>query len=301
MYLEHFRFQTMPFVLAPDTDFFCHLKGHKEALETILFSLNSGEGFIKVVGEVGSGKTLLCRKLLDSLPSHFVTAWIPNPDLNPAELRRALARELGIDLQCLSDQNELFEKIGERLIELHASHKKVVLLLDEAQALPEESLEALRLLTNLETRSSRLLQVVLFGQPELDARLRQPHLRQLRQRISFSCFLPKLRKEDLDIYLAHRLRVAGNTEASLFTRKAKRLLYEASEGIPRLVNILCHKALLLAWGRGESKVTHKVMEIAIYDTEAASLSHRKEILVLALVLAVLVGMTLYWYASKGII
>lgn len=301
MYLEHFGFQSLPFILAPDTEFFCLLPGHREALETILFCLNSGEGFVKLVGEVGSGKTLLCRKLLDTLGSDYVTAWIPNPDLSPAELRRALARELGINPAETDDQQTLLEAINEKLLELHRIGKKVVLLVDEAQALPDESLEALRLLTNLETNSSKLLLVVLLGQPELDTKLNRPHLRQLKQRIGFSCYLPVLTRKELDFYLSHRLTVAGYEGLSLFTARARRILFRASRGVPRIVNILCHKALLLAWGKGDQSVSHRAMEAAIYDTESVQLSHGKFIAWVALILLVLTGLTFYWYNVRGII
>jgi MSHA biogenesis protein MshM len=217
------------------------------------------------------------------------------------ELRRALARELCIDPIVLPDQHELLETINRRLLDLHALGKKVVLLLDEAQALPDDSLEALRLLTNLETGSSRLIQVVLFGQPELDERISRPYLRQLKQRIGFSCFLPKLTRKDLDIYLAHRLKTAGGADGLIFTASARRILYRASQGVPRIINILCHKALLLAWGRGDAFITQRIMEIAIYDTESATLSHRRLIAAIVLILSGVTALVLYWYAARGII
>jgi len=301
MYLEHFKFSELPFILTPDTNYFCDLKGHHEALDTLLFSLRGGEGFIKIIGEVGSGKTLLCRKLLDSLDENFVTAWIPNPDLNPVELRRAFARELGINPATLPDQHELFATINQHLLELNRQGKQVVILIDEAQALPEESLEALRLLTNLETSRNKLLQVVLFGQPELDQKLNLPHLRQLKQRIIFSYYLPKLKRKDLDKYLLHRLAVAGNLRLNLFTRRARDLLFKASHGTPRIINVLCHKALLIAYGRGQKKITSKVMEIAINDTESANLSYTKFLIFTVVGLGFITGVIFCWYLSRGII
>jgi MSHA biogenesis protein MshM len=268
MYLEHFNLKELPFTLTPNVNFFCQLKGHVEALNTLLFSLRCGEGFIKIIGEVGSGKTLLCRKLLESLEKEYITAYIPNPDLTPIELRRAFARELGINPALLQDQHELLNLINEKLLNLKADNKKVVLILDEAQALPIESLEALRLLTNLETESSKLLQVVLFGQPELDQRLNQVNLRQLKQRVSFSYYLPKLSREDLDTYLFHRLTTAGFTYGPLFSKKARDVLYRASAGIPRIVNILSHKALLAAYGKGETAVSHQIAKLAVRDSRA---------------------------------
>lgn len=275
MYQEFFQLKTLPFNLTPNPNFFCELKGHQEALTTLQFCIRAGEGFIKIVGEVGAGKTLLCRKLLESLDSNHVTAYIPNPDLNPVELRKAFARELGLDPSQSHDQHELLTVISHHLISLHASGKKVVLLVDEAQALSDESLETVRLLTNLETENSKLLQVVLFGQPELDERLNQPHFRQLKQRITFSYSLPLMNREDLDVYLHHRLAIAGYTYNNLFTKKARNLLFHASQGIPRIVNIISHKALLVAYGRGEKQIDYQAMRLAIDDTEAAVLAHAK--------------------------
>lgn len=274
MYLDHFQFRDLPFALTPNVEFYCQLKSHQEALNTLLFCLRSGEGFIKIIGEVGSGKTLLCRKLLACLEDHFFTAYVPNPDLSPLELRRAFARELGIDSALLHDQHELLRVINSRLVELHAAGKQVVLILDEAQAIPLESLEAIRLLTNLETEKSKLLQVVLFGQPELDDYLNQAHFRQLKQRITFSYYLSLLNREELDTYLFHRLAVAGYTYGALFTKKARNMLFNTSRGVPRVINVLCHKALLIAYGRGEKVITHKMLKLAVRDTEAAAIPSR---------------------------
>jgi MSHA biogenesis protein MshM len=269
MYQEYFQLQTLPFGLTPNPSFFCQLKGHQEALNILQFCIRSGEGFIKIVGEVGSGKTLLCRKLLDSFSEEYITAYIPNPDLTPVELRKAFARELKLDPTQWQDQHELLTAIYQHLISLHANGNKVVLMIDEAQALSDESLETVRLLTNLETENSKLMQVVLFGQPELDDRLNKPNFRQLKQRISFSYSLPLMSRDDLDVYLHHRLAVAGHTHNDLFTKKARKLLYHSSRGIPRIVNILSHKALLVAYGRGHKQIDHKTMRLAVHDTEVA--------------------------------
>jgi MSHA biogenesis protein MshM len=301
MYLDHFKFRELPFTLTPNVGFFCNLKGHQEALNTLLFSLRSGEGFIKIVGEVGAGKTLLCRKLLNSLSAdEYVTAYIPNPDLSSIELRKALAREIGVEPTALHDQHELHTLINNRLLALNAEGKRIVFLIDEAQAIPPESLETLRLLTNLETQTTKLMQVVLFGQPELDDRLNQANFRQLKQRISFSYYLPLMSREDLDSYLFHRLATAGYTYGSLFTNKARDILFNTSKGIPRVVNILCHKALLAAYGRGEAKITHKIMRLAIKDTDVALTSH-KGLLSIILGLVLLIAAVLTFYVRQGIL
>jgi MSHA biogenesis protein MshM len=168
MYLYHFGIRELPFTLTPNTSYFFGLPSHKEAIQVLLTALKSGEGFIKVTGEVGAGKTLICRKLLNEIPDHFVAAYIPNPYLTPSELRRSVASELQVELSSQADQQEFTQRIQQRLIDINQRNRGVVLIIDEAQALPIESIEALRLMTNLETESRKLLQVVLFGQPELD-------------------------------------------------------------------------------------------------------------------------------------
>src|SRR3990167_2379168 len=292
MYQEFFQLRALPFSLTSSVHFFCQLKGHQDALDMLQFCIQSNEGFIKVIGEVGSGKTLLCRKLLDYLDhDHYMTAYIPNPDLCPIELRKAVARELGLDPTQWHDQHELLTSIYQRLIALYASEKKVVLLIDEAQALSDESLETVRLLTNLETENAKLLQVVLFGQPELDKRLNQAHLRQLNQRIVFSCRLPLMKREDLDFYLNHRLAVAGHTKGDLFTAKAKDVLYRASAGIPRVVNILSHKALLVAYGKGSRSIDHRIIRVAVNDTEVAKLPNRNLLIFIGIGVSILFLLT----------
>ena len=269
MYLEHFGLREAPFTLTPDTEFFFNHGSHQEALNVLLVALRAGEGFIKVTGEVGTGKTLLCRKLLKVLDGDVVTAYLPNPFLNPTALRMALAEELGVAFARNIGQHRLLKLITERLVELSGARKRVVLLLDEAQAMPDESLEALRLLTNLETEKRKLMQVVLFGQPELDARLARRSLRQLRQRIAFSYRLDPLSRRTLGEYVRHRLQVAGHQDSTLFSDAAIRRLHRSSGGIPRLVNLLCHKALMAAYGAGDSKVGARHVGRAATDTEDA--------------------------------
>lgn len=295
MYQDYFQLTALPFTLTPNPQFFCQLKGHQEALNTLEFCIKSGEGFIKIVGEVGTGKTLLCRKILNRLDDQFVTAYIPNPDLSPYEMRKAFAREIGLDPNRWADQHELLTAVNHHLIHLHSIGKKVLLLVDEAQALSDEGLETVRLLTNLETESSKLLQVVLFGQPELNERLSQTHLRQLKQRVTFSYTLPVLNRQDMEMYLCHRLAVAGHTHGNLFTKRAQKLLFKASQGVPRLINILSHKALLVAYGKGLRQIDHAAMRLAIRDTEAAIQSSTSRLILTAKGLAAIgVGMLLYY-------
>lgn len=268
MYLYHFGLTELPFTLTPNTSFFLALEPHNEALAVLMTALKTGEGFIKVIGEVGTGKTLLCRKLLNEIPEHFITAYIPNPYLNPDELRRAVAIELGVKQAQRMSVQLLTQRIQNRLLELHAKGHSVVLILDEAQALPEQSLEALRLFTNLETETRKLLQVVLFAQPELDQRLAQTEFRQLRQRITFSYKLRPMKAEEVQQYIQHRLQVAGYKGAVLFSASLCKKITKASQGIPRVVNILCHKMLMLTYGQGNYQMTRKQLAAAIKDTES---------------------------------
>lgn len=299
MYLEHFKLTKPPFSLTPNTEFYCELPTHQEALNVLLLSLEHGEGFIKILGEVGTGKTLLCRLLLNALDGDFVTAYIPNPDQSADSLRLSLATELGLKPEKDIPQHQLLEMINLCLLDLHKAGKKTVLIIDEAQALPEMCLEAIRLLTNLETEEKKLMQVVLFGQPELDVKLDRPSLRQLKQRITFSYTLKPLAKDELDIYLYHRLAKAGYTYGSLFTAGAKKLLYQGSGGLPRLLNILCHKSLLVSYGRGLNSVDVSAVKRAIADTESAqAIKHRSlsSNVVLGLVsgLALCFVLIVYW-------
>ena len=266
MYAAHFGLRELPFGITPDTSFFFGSPGSQEALNTLLVAARGGEGFIKITGEVGTGKTLLCRKFMATLGEGFVTAYIPNPYLEPRTLMLALADELEVELERDVGQHQVLKAIARRLLELAGQDKRVVLCLDEAQAIPVESLEALRLLTNLETEKRKLLQIVLFGQPELNRKLELESIRQLAQRITFHYHLGPLSRDDLDYYVAHRLRVAGFTGARLFTRAAIRGLYKASGGVPRLVNIMAHKAMMLSYGQGKQQVAGSHVSTAARDT-----------------------------------
>ncbi len=271
MYLNFFNLKEMPFSLTPNTEFFCALEPHNEAMQVLLTALKMGEGFIKVTGEVGTGKTLLCRKLLNSLPENCVAAYLPNSYLNPEELRWEFASELGLKLDRQLDQQALSQKIQHQLLALQSDGLSVVLIIDEAQCLSWEALEALRLFTNLETENKKLLQVVLFGQPELNVKLANDRVRQLRQRISFSYDLRAMTPSEVVHYIAHRLSIASdkviNDSDALFTTKLSLKIAKASRGIPRLVNLLCHKVLLQAFGQGTVKLNNQHIEYAINDTE----------------------------------
>jgi MSHA biogenesis protein MshM len=270
MYTAHFGLRELPFGITPDTSFFFGSPHSQEALNTLLVAARTGEGFIKITGEVGTGKTLLCRKFMATLGPEFVTAYIPNPYLEPRTLMLALADELEVAYDKDADQHQVLKAITHRLLQLAGDDKRVLLCLDEAQAMPVETLEALRLLTNLETEKRKLLQIVLFGQPELNRKLELQSIRQLAQRITFHYHLGPLSRDDLDYYMAHRLRVAGYDGARLFSRGAVARLYAASGGVPRLVNILAHKSMMLSYGQGRQQVARAHVNAAARDTLATS-------------------------------
>lgn len=269
MYLDFFYLNKEPFSLTPDTSFFLDSGPFKDALETLMVAVNNGEGFIKVTGEVGTGKTLLCRKLLSSVSRDIVSSYIPNPNISSKTLILALAKELGIKFPVPVSEYGLQQLITAKLMAHHKNNKKVILCIDEAQAMPDKTLEALRLLTNLETEKSKLLQIVLFGQPELDEKLQSRHLRQFRQRVSFSFELKRLDMDIMIAYITHRLTIAGYTGGELFQWSALNLLHRYSRGIPRLINVIVHKSLILCYGKGQRQISRAIMKQAIADTEDA--------------------------------
>ncbi|WP_096087581.1 ExeA family protein [Agaribacterium haliotis] len=266
MYEAHFNFSEAPFSLTPDTQFFLNQSSHKDALNTILIALKHCEGFVKVVGEVGTGKTLLSRILLTHLKSSCVTAYVPNPYLSAEELKSFVAQEVGAQFDKTMASHELMSALYRRLVQLHRSGKQVVLIVDEAQAMPRDTVECLRLLTNLETEKRKLLQVVMLGQPELDNLLKRKDLRQLKQRIVFSEYLKPLRRGACRAYIQHRL-ASVDASSALFSSAAMDFVYLSSGGIPRLINILCHKALIVAYGRGQQRISLWHVAKAVRDTE----------------------------------
>jgi len=295
VYEAFFGLREKPFALTPNTGFLVQLAPYQACLNLLRVALAEGEGFVKITGEVGTGKTLLCRALLNELdPSRYQLAWLPNPSLSPLALRQALAHELHVpDVEQL-DTHGLLAALHARLIELAGEGRSTVLLIDEAQALPVSTLEGLRLLTNLETEQSKLLQVVLFGQPELDQTLARQDLRQLRQRITFSYALRPLDVADATRYITERLAVAGYRGEPLFERSAVRLLVQGSRGIPRLLNILANKCLMAAFGEGSRCVGVRHVRRALADTEGSALPqgwsrHLRWPLAVAASLAALVG------------
>lgn len=268
MYLGHFGLAELPFSITPDTQFVYSAASHQEALNTLLLAVRGGEGFVKITGEVGTGKTLLCRRFLTTLDQDCVAAYVPNPQIDAKALLLEIIEELGAESGD-DDAVHIVKRINRRLLELAEAGKTAVLCIDEAQTMPIPTLEALRLISNLESEKRKLIQIVLFGQPELDGRLEQPSVRQLRQRIVFHYRMPGLKRGELGAYVEHRLRVAGYHGGRLFSAPARRALYRHSGGMPRLVNILAHKALIAAFGEGADLVRLRHVRAAARDTEGA--------------------------------
>ncbi len=272
MYLQHFGLRTQPFSITPDTAFVCPTRAQSEALNTLLIAVDSGEGFIKISGEVGTGKTLLCRRLLARLEAaneqrlRWRSVYVPNPCLSPRSLLIAIAVDLKLRVSEADPERVLLDGLNRALLQFAANGDRVVVCLDEAQAMPVETLEALRLLSNLETEKRKLLQVVLFGQRELDELLARPNLRQLRSRIAFHYRLLALSPEETEAYLAHRLKVAGRAGPPLFGTRAARALHRGARGLPRTINIIAHKSLLLAYGRDAAEVSCADVREAVADS-----------------------------------
>lgn len=274
MYTRHFSLREAPFSITPDSAFFYPHEGAQSALNMLLVALRSGEGFLKIVGEVGCGKTVLCRQLLKMLQGECITAYIPNPELGPDELLMALLQELGVEVPlpvngAAATRFEGLNALRGCLLTHAEAGRRVVVLIDEAQAIPMDTLESLRLLSNLETEKQKLLQLVLLGQPELDLKLSRPELRQLLQRITFSEYLGPMAAHRVPDYLAHRLTTAALNEATdtgVFEVKAAQEIARFSRGVPRLVNILAHKCLMLAYGENQHRVNAHHVRLAAADT-----------------------------------
>lgn len=266
---EYYGLQQQPFSLAPNTEFYVEIKTQQECFNVLSYALQAGEGFIKITGDVGTGKTLLCRRLLNSLyDDEYVSVYIPNPALNPQALWRAIGHELEVEVNNV-DIHQVQERIQQRLLSLAQEGRSVVLVVDEAQCIPEDSLEALRLISNLETESRSLIQIVLFGQPELNTLLAQHRFRQLKQRITYSAELQAMDAESMQHYIQQRMILAGYRGMPVFEDSALKLMKKATAGIPRLINIIAQKALFSAFGGGAKSVSAAHIRAAVKDTEGA--------------------------------
>jgi len=266
MYLEHFGLREAPFRITPHTEFFFAGANRGATLEALLYAITSGEGLVKVTGEVGSGKTMLCRVLIERLPPTVETIYLATPSLTRDEMLASIAADLGIDTAGAT-AHKLLRALQEKLIEVHAAGRQVVALVDEAHAMPLGTLEEIRLLSNLETGTRKLLQIVLFGQPELDEHLALPNMRQLKERITHAFALEPLPPREISDYIDFRLRAAGYRGPALFGPEALRIIADASEGLTRRINIYADKTLLAAFAAGTHTITADHSRAAVSDTQ----------------------------------
>jgi type II secretory pathway predicted ATPase ExeA len=267
LYYPHFGLKEPPFKITPNTDFFFSGGNRGAILDALVYAITNGEGIIKVVGEVGSGKTMLCRMLQTILPEKIESIYLANPSVAPEDVLHAIAFELQLKLPKNADRLKVKQELQAYLLARYAEGRQVVMFVEEAQGMPLATLEEIRLLSNLETKQDKLLQIVLFGQPELDDNLNQEHIRQLRERITHRFNLGPLQTRDVGEYLIFRLRAAGYHGPHLFTNSAIKKLSKASEGLVRRVNILADKALLSAFADNVYQVTPKHVHAAINDSE----------------------------------
>ncbi|HXX47652.1 MAG TPA: AAA family ATPase [Myxococcota bacterium] len=296
MYLGFYGLREKPFSLSPDPRYLFLSASHREALAHLLYGIEEGEGFIEVIGQVGTGKTTLCRTLLDRIGSDAEIAYIFNPSPSEVELLSAINREFGLPTAART-RTDLLEALNQFLVEKNASGRRVLLVIDEAQNLDPAVLEQVRLLSNLETDRAKLLQIVLIGQPELEENLSRSDLRQLRQRITVRWTLRPLSRTEVSEYLEHRLRVAGREDPRLFTPAALRALTRASRGIPRLINALADRALLAGYTEGCREIDARLVRRAARELPATELGGwraatglRRGIAAVLVVLGVLVGL-----------
>ncbi len=267
MYQAYYGFKEMPFNITPDPRFLYLSPTHQEALQHLKYGVAEKKGFIVLVGEVGCGKTTLCRRFLNELdPAHYDTALILNPRVTETQMLKAILTELG-ETKFGRSQHDLVGQINRVLLERIEKGRDIVLIIDEAQNLKFDVLEQIRLLSNLETDKQKLLQIVLMGQPELKSVLAREELRQLRQRILVHYELHPLSQNDVQHYVQHRLTLAGGTGRPTFTRWALRSIHRVSKGIPRIVNNLCDKALLAAFIRDSDEVTYWDVRRAARDMQ----------------------------------
>jgi MSHA biogenesis protein MshM len=273
LYLEHFGLKEPPFRITPHTDFFFDGADRGATLEALIYAVLHDEGIVKVSGEVGSGKTMLCRVLMERLPAQVDTIYLATPSLGREEILQAIGEELGLALAGKRTAVALRE-LQESLIGRYAEGRRVVVLIDEAHAMPEETLEEVRLLSNLESSRHKLLQIVLFGQPELDATLAKPALRPLRDRVTHAFRMRPLSDGEAAKYLSFRMRAAGYRGPEIFGPRAASRIAGAAQGLTRRINILADKALLSAFTGNEHAVTASHVRAAVKDSEFAALKPR---------------------------
>jgi general secretion pathway protein A len=266
VYLEYYGLTEPPFDITPNPRFLFYSPKHREAFNHLLYGIRERKGFVQMTGEVGAGKTTLCRAVLEQLDDRYATALILNPVMSANELVKAIALEFGLKVKGL-DRLDTLAVINEFLLKQVERGKEAVLIIDEAQDLTDELLEQVRLLSNLETDNRKLVQIILFGQPELRGRLNNPRLRQLRQRITVRYHLPPLQRQEVVEYVRHRLHVSGGNGTPYFTGPALWRVHHYSQGIPRLVNAVCDKALLAGYVRQSKRIDFRMVGQAVRELE----------------------------------
>lgn len=266
MYLEFYGLRQSPFDITPNPRFLFHSNKHREAFNHLLYGIQQRKGFVQLTGEVGAGKTTLCRALLEQLDSKFSTALILNPVLNGDEMMKAIATEFGLEVKG-RDRLETVATISDFLLKQTLAGRETVLIIDEAQNLTEDLLEQVRLISNIETDDRKLLQIVLMGQPELRDRLNSPRLKQLRQRITVRYHLHPLTRTEVGQYIHHRLALAGGQGRPAFSTPAVWRVYNYSKGIPRLVNAVCDKAMLAGFVERSPVISFRMVGRAIRELE----------------------------------
>jgi len=267
MYYSHFGLSQPPFKITPNTEFFFSGGNRGPVLEALIYAITQGEGIVKVTGEVGSGKTMLCHMLQTRLPQHIETVYIANPSVSPEEILHAIAFELQLGVARDASRLEVMQALHDYLLKRHSEDKRVVVFVEESQSMPVPSLEEIRLLSNLETKNDKLLQIVLFGQPELDENLRQTNIRQLRERITHSFRLEPLSMAETREYLMFRMRAAGYHGPELFSDPVVKAICRAAQGLTRRVNLIADKALLAAFSENTHTIKRKHIEAAVRDSE----------------------------------
>ncbi|MEQ8288325.1 MAG: AAA family ATPase [Gammaproteobacteria bacterium] len=267
MYYEYFGLKQPPFKITPDTSLFFPGGDRGAILDALIYAIVSGEGIVKLVGEVGSGKTTLCRMLEKELPDNIEIVYLANPSLSPDNILHAIAFELGLHVNANESRLQVMNELQNYLLERHAENKQVVVFVEEAQSMPIATLEEIRLLSNLETANSKLLQIVIFGQPELDSMIARQEIRQLKERITYSFYLSPLKPHEIREYINSRLRACGYRSVELFNDRAIKAIANYSKGLLRRINILADKSLLATYAANLNTVTAKQVELAANETE----------------------------------
>lgn len=295
MYYPHFGLKEAPFKITPNTDFFFKGGNRGAILDALVYAITSGEGIVKVVGEVGSGKTMICRMLQKILPDTVESIYLAIPSVEPEHVLHAIAFELQLKIPKNADRLKVTQVLQNHLLKRHSEGKRVVIFVEEAQAMPIATLEEIRLLSNLETNQDKLLQIVLFGQPELDINLNELDIRQLRDRITHSFTLGPLEPKEIAEYLIFRLRAAGYFGPHLFSEAAIKKLAKASDGLIRRVNILADKSLLAAFADNAYQVTPKYVKAAIMDSEFGRkpLNYQTYFYIASACIAALIGLVIF--------